>query len=58
MGVVVDDSRHQREAAGIDRFLARALDAPDLGDAPVHHREIAAPRRRAEPVDDERAADH
>ncbi len=42
VGVVVDDSRHQGEPLRVERFARRAELAPERGDAPAGHGEVAA----------------
>src|SRR6185436_17130770 len=56
--VVVDDPRHQRQAVGVDGLLGGKAGLADFQDLPVLDREVAAPRRRAQAVDEQRVANH
>ena len=58
MGVDVDDTGHQAEAAGVDRLARRALDVADRRDLAAVDRDIGADRIVPQPVDHRRAADH
>jgi plasmid stabilization system protein ParE len=57
MGVDVDDPRHQREAAGVDRLSRLGCDVANRGDAALFDRDIGADWIMAQPVDHRRAAD-
>jgi hypothetical protein len=57
--VVVDDARHQREAAGVDGFPGLAFDGfSDLNDFSVGDCEVTGGRRGAPAVQQHRAPDH
>ena len=57
MRMAVDDARHQREPIGGDRARRDRVDARcDADDPAVGDRHVAAPRRAAGAVDDERVA--
>jgi len=58
MIAVVTPSAGEGEAVGVHGFLRGAHDIADLGDAAVLHRHAAAPRRRAQAVEQRRVADH
>src|SRR6267378_4570958 len=57
MRVVVDDPRHQRQAAGIDCFFCAVLDFSDFRDAAVLDAHVSVPGRRTQTVEKQRAAD-
>ena len=58
VGMVVDDPGHEREAVGVHRLARGAENPADLDDRAVLHRDAGAPRRRAEPVEQQRVPDH
>ena len=55
--VDVDEAGRDDVPIGVERPRRRAAHVADLGDAPVAHADVGAPRRRAGAVDDGSAAD-
>ena len=58
MRVVVDDPRHQGQAAGVNCFFCAVLDFPDFRNAAVLDTHVSMPGRRTRTVEQQRAADH
>ena len=57
MRVVVDDPRHQREAAGIDCLLCAVGDFSDFRNAAIPNAHVSMPGRRTQTVEKQRVAD-
>ena len=56
VGVDVDEAGREHPAVGIELELAALVDAANLGDVSIAHRNIGGVRREPATVDDRRAA--